>query len=109
MAQKVLSRHGPSDAKEQDNLAKKMQINYRAGVGELIWAMTTCQRNDLKHTIKYLYSTHNDGIYYYWSTQPRDDLPEPEGPPPTTTINSNKSDLLLSNRPQHDDATTAVA
>ena len=104
--------------------AKKMQINYRAGVGELIWAMSRpdiafasvklSQANSmphehhyhglkLKHTIKYLYSTCNNSIYYR-RTQPRDDLPE--GQPPT--INSNKSDLLLSNQPQHD-ATTAVA
>ena len=62
-----------------------MQVNYRAGVGELIWAMKTCrldiafasvklsQSNSaphehhyhgLKHTIKYLYTTQADGIYY---------------------------------------------
>jgi hypothetical protein len=121
---KFYAATGPSDKKEQEKLAKQMQINYRAGVGEIIWAMTTCrpdiafasvklsQANSmphehhyhgLKHTIRYLYSTRDDGIYY-WRTKPRSDLPE--GPPPQ--INSNKSDLLLSNRPQHD-ATTAVA
>ena len=57
----------------------------------------------LKHAIKYLYSTRDDGIYY-WRTKPRDDLPEGRNP----TINSNKPDLLLDNRPHHD-ATTAVA
>jgi hypothetical protein len=33
---------GPTDPSEQAKLASKMQIKYRAGVGELIWAMTTC-------------------------------------------------------------------
>jgi hypothetical protein len=31
----------PAD-KAQDSLAKDMQLNYRAGIGKLIWAMTTC-------------------------------------------------------------------
>ena len=57
----------------------------------------------LKHAIKYLYATKDDGIYY-WRTAERNDLPE--GPSPR--INSNKSDLLLQNRPQHD-ANVAVA
>ena len=121
---KFYAATGSTDTNDQAMLAKQMQINYRAGVGELIWAMTTCrpdiafasvklsQANSaphehhyhgLKHAIKYLYSTRDDGIYY-WRTQPRDDLPE--GRPPT--INSNKADLLLNKRPQYD-ATTAVA
>ena len=36
---------GPSNPKEQSALATKMQIKYKAGVGELIWAMTTCCPN----------------------------------------------------------------
>ena len=40
---------GPSDLKEQFALATKMQIKYKAGVGELIWAMTTC-RPDISFT-----------------------------------------------------------
>lgn len=121
---KFNAAEGSSDPKEQARLSKQMQINYRAGVGELIWAMTTCrpdigyasvklsQANSkphehhyhgLKHAIKYLYATKDDGIYY-WRTAARNDLPE--GPPPR--INSNKSDLLLQDRPQHD-ATVAFA
>jgi hypothetical protein len=34
---------GDPDEKGQALLAKEMQLNYRAGVGELIWAMTTCR------------------------------------------------------------------
>jgi hypothetical protein len=70
----------------QLNLAKEMQLGYRLGVGELIWAMTTCspdltyssvklsQSNScphkihyhgLKHALKYLYHTKNDGLYFW--------------------------------------------
>ena len=108
---------GSNDPKIQQQLAKEMQINYRTGVGEIIWAMTTCrpdiaftsvklsQSNSaphqlhyhgLKHTIKYLYATRDDGIYY-WRTKPCDDLKE--GSPPK--INSALHDLLLDKRPDH--------
>jgi hypothetical protein len=101
-----------------------MQIKYRGGVGELIWAMTTCrpdiaftsiklsQSNSrpaeihyhgLKHAIRYLYTTKTDGLYY-WRTHPCSDLPELPLPP----INSNAQDLLLDNRPDHE-AFIAVA
>ena len=115
---------GPSDPKEQAKLATKMQVNYKAGVGELIWAMTTCRpdiaftsvklsqsnsapgehhNHGLKHAIRYTYITRNDGIYF-WRTRPRPELTEGPLPP----INSNRQDLLLEDRPQHD-ASTAVA
>ncbi len=95
-----------------------MQLSYRAGVGELIWAMTTCrpdlafasvklsQSNScphkihfhgLKQALKYLFTSKEDGIYF-WQTSPRMDLPEGPLPP----IHSNKQDLLLDNRPEHD-------
>ena len=69
---------GPSDPNEQSALATKMQVKYKVGVGELIWAMTTCcpdiaftsvkllQSNSapaehhyhgLKHAIRYIYIT----------------------------------------------------
>jgi hypothetical protein len=107
---------GDPDKKIQARLAKSMQLNYRSGVGELIWAMTTCrpdlayasvklsQSNScpdeihfhgLKHALKFLYASRDDGLYF-WRTCPRDELPE--GPLPT--INSNKQDILLDNRPQ---------
>ncbi len=104
--------------KEQATLAKTMQLSYRAGVGELIWAMTTChpdvafvsvklsQSNScphkihyhgLKHALKYLYTTRDDGIYF-WRPSPRLDLKEGPLPP----IHSNKANLLLDDRPEHD-------
>ena len=109
---------GDPDPKVQVRLAKTMDISYRSGVGELIWAMTTCcpdvaytgvklsQANacphehhfhGVKHALKYLYSTKEDGLYY-WRTAPRDEFPE--GPLPK--INSNKQDLLLGTRPEYD-------
>ncbi len=115
---------GPSNPKDQQHLATKMDIKYKGGVGKLIWAMTTCrpdisytsvklsQSNSapaehhyhgLKHAIRYVYITRHDGIYF-WRTHARDDLPT--GPLPT--VNSNVKDLLLESRPQHD-AHIAVA
>ena len=112
------SATGDPDPKEQLKLSKQMQLTYRAGVGELIWAMTTTRPDlafasvklsqanyapaathfhGLKHALKYLYSTKDDGIYF-WRTAPRNELQV--GPPPP--INSNKQDLLLSTpRPEH--------
>ena len=115
---------GNPDPKQQSKLAKEMQIGYRSGVGELIWAMTTCrpdlafasvklsQSNScphelhyhaLKHALKFLYHSKDDGIYF-WRTAPRMELPE--GPLPR--IASNRQDILLDGRPQFD-ATTAHA
>ena len=109
---------GDPDPKAQAKLAKQMQVTYRAGVGELIWAMTTTrpdlayasvklsQGNNcpsdrhyhgLKHALKYLYSTKDDGLYF-WRTAPRTEFEKGPNPP----INSSKHDLLLDNRPEHD-------
>jgi hypothetical protein len=76
---------GDPDPKQQTKLAKEMQIGYRSGVGELIWAMTTCrpdlafasvklsQSNScphelhyhaLKHALKFLYNSKDDGLYF---------------------------------------------
>jgi hypothetical protein len=73
---------GLSDPDVQKDLSSKMQIKYKAGVGELIWAMTTCQPDisftsvklsqsnsapakhiyhGLKHAIRYVYITQQDG------------------------------------------------
>jgi hypothetical protein len=81
---------GDPDPKVQAQLAKSMQLTYRSGVGKLIWAITTCrpdlaytsiklsQSNScphelhfhgLKHALKFLYNTRNDGLYF-WCTRP---------------------------------------
>ncbi len=69
---------GLSDPDVQKDLSSKMQIKYKAGVGKLIWAMTTCRPDisftsvklsqsysapaehhyhGLKHAIRYVYIT----------------------------------------------------
>jgi hypothetical protein len=50
----------------------------------------------VKHALKYLYSTKDNGIYF-WRMSPRPEFDK--GPNPT--VNSNKQDLLLTNRPEH--------
>ncbi len=109
---------GDPDPKVQSQLAKSMQLTYQSGVGELIWAMTTCcpdltytsvklsQLNTcphelhfhgLKHALKFLYSSKEDGLYF-WHTSPCPELPE--GPLPCVT--SNQQDILVNNWPQFD-------
>ncbi len=106
------------DPKIQAKLAKSMDISYQSGVGELIWAMTTChpdiaftsvklsQANTcphehhyhgLKHALMYLFSTRDDGIYF-WRTAPH--LEFKEGP--LSQLNSYKQELLLDNRPEYE-------
>jgi hypothetical protein len=109
---------GDPDPKIQVKLAKTMGLSYRSGVGKLIWAMTMCcpdlayasvklsQANaclhdhhfhGVKHSLKYLYSTRNDGIYFL-HTAPH--IKFKEGPIPR--INSNKQDLLSNEQPEYD-------
>jgi hypothetical protein len=57
----------------------------------------------LRHALKYMYTTCNNGLYF-WRTNPRLELKE--GPLPV--VHSNKSDLLLENRPKHDAITLHV-
>jgi hypothetical protein len=109
---------GDPNPKAQARLTKQIQLTCRNGVGKLIWAMTTTQPDlafasiklsqansypdehhyhGVKHALKYLYSTHDDGLYF-WRTAPRPEFKE--GPLPR--INSTKQDLLLGTRPEHD-------
>ncbi len=118
---KFNSSTGDPDPLVQQKLAKTMQLNYRSGVGELIWAMTTCrldlaftsvklsQSNScpheihfhgLKHALKFLYNSKDDGLYY-WRTHPRAELPDGPLPP----ITSNREDILLDDCPQFDAST----
>ncbi len=108
---------GDPGPKIQAKLAKTMGLSYRSGVGKLIWAIMIC-RPDLafasvkhsqanacphdhhfcgvKHCLKYLYSTHNDGTYF-WRTAPCIEFKEG----PISRINSNKLDLLLDECPEY--------
>jgi hypothetical protein len=56
---------GDPDPKRQASLAKEQQLTYRSGVGELIWAMTTC-RPDLAYTAVKLSQSNTapDTIHY---------------------------------------------
>ncbi len=51
----------------------------------------------MKHILKYLYLTEDDGIHY-WRSTPNEALPEAELP----RINSSENDLLLDGHPIHD-------
>jgi hypothetical protein len=75
----------PTNPKEQQQLATKMQVKYKGGIGKLIWAIMTCRPDiaftsmklsqsnldpaehhchGLKHAIHYVYITCNKGIYF---------------------------------------------
>jgi hypothetical protein len=109
---------GNPPKKVQAALAKSMQLTYLSSIGKLIRAMTmyhpnlaytsvkTSQSNTcpdeihyhgLKHALKFLYDSWDDGLYF-WRMTPR--LEFPKGPIPT--INSNKSNILLDGQPQFD-------
>jgi hypothetical protein len=78
------SAEGDPSPIQQEKLGKQMGIQYRNGVGELIYALVTCRPDisyavvkcaqsttapheihyhALKHILKYLYVTRDDGIY----------------------------------------------
>lgn len=92
---------GNPDLKEQERLKKEYGFGYRSGIGEIIYAMVTCRPDvstttvlcsqhsacpaeihyhAVRHAIKYLYVTRDDGIYF-WRQEPRMDLPEHPLPP----------------------------
>jgi hypothetical protein len=108
---------GDPDRKQQEILAKTMGFGYRSGIGELIYALVTCRPDisyavvccaqnsvcpaeihyhAVKHILKYLYLTRDDGLHY-WPAQPNESLPTV--PPPK--INSNAHDILLDGCPIH--------
>ena len=112
-----LSAVGDSDEKKQKALAEKMGFGYRNGIGELIYAMITCRPdlsyavvrsaqysacpheqhyNGIKHLLKYLYLTRDDGLYF-WRSEPNENLPAIAPP----KIHSRAHDLLLDGRPNH--------
>jgi hypothetical protein len=90
-----LTAEGDRDPTNQDDLSKRMGLKYRNGVGELIYALVTCQPDisyavvkwaqstiaphevhyhALRHILKYLYTTRDDGIYF-WRTVRNPHLP----------------------------------
>ena len=114
-----LSEQGDPDPAAQAALrAANDDIGYRNLIGELTYAMVTCrpdvsfatvksaqssacparsQYEGVKHTMRYLYITKDDGIYF-WRSTPCDSLPDH----PLPMISSNPSDLLMADRPHHD-------
>jgi hypothetical protein len=102
----------------QDELATRMGLKYRNGVGELIYALVTCRPDisyavvkcaqslvkphevhyhALRHILKYLYTTKEDGIYF-WRPCLNCNLPDKPHP----TLRSSSSDLLnTAARPTH--------
>ena len=115
---KFLEAEGVNDEKEQAKLAKQKGFPYRKGIGELIWPCTTCRPDigyatvrcsqysgcpadvhydGVRHCLKYLFTTKDEGIYF-WRTSARTDLP----PGPLPNVQSNLHDLMWDGRPEHD-------
>ena len=113
-----LSATGDANDSTQAKLSASMSIKYRNVLGELIFALVTCRPelsyavvkcaqattapheihyHRLKHILKYLYTTKDDGIYY-WRLHKNDNLPHL----PLPSVTSATTDLLLANRPTHD-------
>ncbi len=108
---------GDADPKTQSALKGKHHVGYRNLIGELMYAIVTCwpnisfatvkcaqssaapthiHRKAGKSVMRYLYSTHNDGIYY-WRSEPNDELPDHTLP----DLSSKPSDILREGRPIH--------
>ncbi|KAL7551376.1 hypothetical protein ACHAWF_014575 [Thalassiosira exigua] len=89
-----LSTVGDPDVKAQSVLATKMGFflsqGHRSCPAEIHY-------HGVRHCLKYLYITRDDGIYF-WRPEPREDLPEVAPP----RIMSNFHDLLMDGRPDHD-------
>jgi hypothetical protein len=113
-----LTADGDPDPVIQNELSKRMGIKYRNGVGELIYALVTCRPDisyavvkcaqstvaphevhyhALRHILKYLYATKDDGIYFWRQTR-NTTLPSKPNP----RIVSSSTDILRDNRPTHD-------
>ena len=98
---------GTPDMKYQRQMEAELKISYRSAIGEIIWAMTTCRPDvshaavkcsqfsscphklhyhGVRHILKYLYQTKEDGITF-WRSTPRDDLPKKSRPNIVTPLN----------------------
>ena len=112
-----LSAVGDTSECTQDKLDRDMGIKYRNGLGELIYALVTCRPDlsyavvkcaqatvcpheihyhALRHIMKYLYTTRDDGLYF-WRQELHTILPSA----PLPTIGSRPADLLPDGRPSH--------
>ncbi len=56
---------GSPDPANQKQLSNKMQIKYKAGVGKLIWAMTTCQPDIAFTSVKLSQSNSAPAEHHY--------------------------------------------
>ena len=113
-----LKDEGDPNPKVQTDLANNMECKYWNVIGELTYAMVTCMPDisyetvcsaqastcpawihfeSVCHTMRYLYSTCHDGLYF-WQSSPHDELPDTMLP----HISSNLSDLMLPDWPRHD-------
>jgi hypothetical protein len=113
-----LSACGDPNPAVQSRLSSSMGFGYQLGIGESIYALVICcldisyavvhctQNNiclaeihyhAVKHILKYLYLTKEDGIHN-WCSILNNSLPAADPPP----INSMGHDLLLNGRPVHD-------
>ena len=111
---------GDPDEKVQHKLEKEYKFKYRSGIGEVIYAMVTCRPdvstavhkcaqhsacpakphyNAVKHILKYLYTTRDDGIYF-WRVKPLMDLPE--HPLPKHCASQHGQIACNARRPTHD-------
>ena len=114
-----LTAVGDPDDKAQSALASEHGLSFRAGIGELIYAMVSCRPDisygvvkasqssacpasthyeAVKHMLRYLYATKSDGIYF-WRATPNNSL---QSVPPPTLRSSNMEDLILDGRPECD-------
>jgi len=97
---------GPDDDRDKKNLETQMGFSYRQGIGELIYAMSTCRVDIAAATIQlsqysanpakihyeavkrifiYLNATKDYGLYYWRDTQ-RMDLPDKPDPVTVTDL-----------------------
>ena len=111
---------GDPDEKAQAKLEKEYKFKYRSGIGEIIYAMVTCRPdvstathkcaqhsacpakphyNAVRHILKYLYTTRDDGIYF-WRVKPLMDLPE--HPLPRHCASQHGQISNNAHRPVHD-------
>ena len=113
-----LSATGEASEQFQSKLSDDMGIKYRNALGEVIYALVTCRPDisyavvkcaqatihpheihyhGLKHLLKYVYTTRDDGIYY-WRLHGNPTLPLVPNPQPKSAM----VDLLPNGRPTHD-------